>query len=167
MSSCRGCCLVVKMLGIVSNVVPKLVQRNFRNSLMPCHQTRRQHGGRGSSGWRLGRGQEEDMEIIFSLMRITPSTAPPLVGSVPQCLRCMVCGGWRELADVVFYKRCKLNIHICVADLSSSPTRPLLVPRCVKSSSLEDTVWITFRKYLSSGLNYLNSSAEGQGSGDS
>ena len=106
-SSCRGCCLVVKMLGIVSNVVPKLVQRNFRNSLMPCHQTRRQHGGRGSSGWRLGRGQEEDMEIIFSLMRITPSTAPPLVGSVPQCLRCMVCGGWRELADVVFYKLCK------------------------------------------------------------
>lgn len=26
--------VVVKMLGIVSNVVPKLVQRNFRNSLM-------------------------------------------------------------------------------------------------------------------------------------
>ena len=95
------------MLGIVSNVVPKLVQRNFRSSLMPCHQTRRQHGGRGSSRLRLGRGQEEDMEIIFSLMRITPSTAPPLVGSVPQCHRCMVCGGWRELADVVFYRLCK------------------------------------------------------------
>lgn len=45
---CRGSCVcrragprltdmttvVVKMLGIVSNVVPKLVQRNFRNSLM-------------------------------------------------------------------------------------------------------------------------------------